>query len=60
MILYSAPLGKGFKTRKARVWVLFEPIKGKKVKKSSTSRFIGVFPHIWKNLEEKIGDDYKK
>tara|TARA_Y100000996_G_scaffold390430_1_gene351638 strand:+ start:12084 stop:12662 length:579 start_codon:yes stop_codon:yes gene_type:complete len=60
MILYSAPPGKGFKAKTARVWVLFEPIKEKKVKKPSTSRFIEVFPHIWKNLEEKIGDDYKK
>ena len=60
MIIYSVPLGKGYRGQRVRVWVLFEPIKHKKEIKTSISRFIGVFPHIWKNLEEKIGDDYKK
>jgi hypothetical protein len=58
MIIYSAPSGMGFRGLKARVWVLFEPIKQKKEIKSSISRFIGVFPHIWKQLEEKLGDDF--
>ena len=60
MIIYSVPLGKGYRGQRVRVWVLFEPIKHKKEIKTSSSRFIEVFPHIWKNLEEKIGDDYKK
>tara|TARA_Y100000361_G_C11160494_1_gene346991 strand:- start:2122 stop:2706 length:585 start_codon:yes stop_codon:yes gene_type:complete len=58
MIVYSAPPGKGFRGDRARVWVLFEPVKQKKDIKPSFSRFRGVFPHIWKQLEEKLGDDF--
>ena len=54
MIVYSAPPGKGFREFSARVWVLFEPVKQKKDIKPSFSRFVGVFPHIWKQLEEKL------
>lgn len=58
MIVYSSPPGKGFKEQRARVWVLFEPVKQKKEIKTSISRFLGGFPHIWKNLRDKIGDDF--
>tara|TARA_B100001113_G_scaffold115617_1_gene94291 strand:- start:3592 stop:4176 length:585 start_codon:yes stop_codon:yes gene_type:complete len=58
MIIYSAPPGKGLAGQRARVWVLFEPVKQKKDIKPSFSRFVGVFPHIWKQLEEKLGDDF--
>ena len=58
MIVYSAPPGKGFRGERARVWVLFEPVKQKKVERTLRPDYLGNFPHIWKNLRDKIGDDF--